>query len=165
MQSYFEILEDTLLGFQLDAFRFSLRKRLKSAPKFFFFDLGVARALARQLNATITAQTSHYGELFETFVVNEIFRKNSYEKLQYKMSYLQTASGVEIDLVLDRPSKPLALIEIKSTNHVREDHVASLNKISQSFENADVFCFSKDEHPKQFGRVLCLPWWEGLKIL
>ena len=80
--------------------------------------------------AIINPQTSYSGDLFDSFALNVIHRKIQYQKLQYKMSYLQTVSGVEIDLILDRPSKPFALVEIKSTQHVREDHVASLIKIS-----------------------------------
>lgn len=46
VQSYYNILEDTLVGFHVDGFHTSVRKRLRQAPKFFFFDSGVARSLA-----------------------------------------------------------------------------------------------------------------------
>jgi uncharacterized protein len=165
VQSYFEILEDTLLGFHLDAFHFSLRKRLKTAPKFYLFDTGVVRALARHLSIPVVSQTSYYGELFESFVMNEVFRKIQYEKLAYKMCYLQTAGGVEVDLVLDRPGKPIALIEIKSAQNVRPDHVAQLNTISKLFPKADVYCFSLDNTAKKYDSVLVVHWQEGLKII
>ena len=37
VRSYYEILEDTLVGFWLEPFQTSVRKRLKQSPKFYFF--------------------------------------------------------------------------------------------------------------------------------
>ena len=48
--SFFTLLEDTLIGFFLEPFHNSFRKRLGSTPKFYFFDPGVVRALARRLS-------------------------------------------------------------------------------------------------------------------
>ena len=115
VQSYYSILEDTLLGFHIDAYHSSVRKRLRQAPKFYFFDNGVARALARMLSVEPKAGTNYFGDLFEQLVINEFVRLNSYEKRDYRFSYLQSASGVEIDLIVERPGRPLALVEIKST--------------------------------------------------
>ena len=69
IQKYYSILEDTLLGFFLEPFHHSFRKRLSKTPKFYFFDPGVVRALTLQLNIPITPSTSYYGELFEHFVI------------------------------------------------------------------------------------------------
>src|SRR5690606_10177246 len=44
VRNYFEILEDTLIGFQLPAYSRSLRKQQLSSPKFYLFDTGVKRA-------------------------------------------------------------------------------------------------------------------------
>jgi predicted AAA+ superfamily ATPase len=72
-------LEDTLLGRLLEPFKHSFRKRLKSAPKFYFFDVGVARALAHHLSIPPVTGTSYYGELFESFV-KFFLRKSDYFK-------------------------------------------------------------------------------------
>ena len=165
VQGYYEILEDTLLGFHLDAFHFSLRKRLKTAPKFYLFDNGVARALSRSLNIPLKSQTSQFGELFEAFVVNEIHKMNIYGKLQFKLSYLQTAAGVEIDLVIERPGKPVALVEIRSAQSVRADHLTSLNKIAELFPDAEVYCLSLEIVEKVFGRVRVMHWQKGIAAI
>ena len=162
VQNYYSILEDTLLGFHLDAFHTSIRKRLRKAPKFYFFDTGVARALANQLSIGIHESTSYFGHLFEQFVINEIYRKNSYTRSNFKLSYLCTEAGVEIDLLLERPGKPIALVEIKSTKNITEDQVSSLAKFSDDFEDAAFYCLSRDPVPKQWGKILALSWMEGL---
>jgi predicted AAA+ superfamily ATPase len=46
---YFRILEDTLLGFTIPGWHESTVKQLRTAPKFFLFDNGVANALRGEL--------------------------------------------------------------------------------------------------------------------
>ena len=164
VQSYYSILEETLLGFHLDAYRSSVRKRLRQAPKFYFFDNGVSRALARMQSVLPKEGTAYYADLFEQFVINEIFRTNDYEKRDYRFSYLQSASGVEIDLVIERPGKPLALVEIKSTTQVRNDHLSGLENFADSFPDAELFILSRDHNPKRFGRIDALPWFRFSEI-
>lgn len=41
VQSYYEILQDTLVGVLLEPFHRSLRKRPRKNPKFYYFDSGV----------------------------------------------------------------------------------------------------------------------------
>ena len=60
--SYFHILEDTLLGFFLELYHCSFRKRLSHKPKFYFFDTGVAKALFRTLTLPLLPQTILYGD-------------------------------------------------------------------------------------------------------
>ncbi|MFZ9521403.1 MAG: ATP-binding protein [Silvanigrellaceae bacterium] len=158
VQSYYSILEDTLLGFHIDAYHSSVRKRLRQAPKFYFFDNGVTRALARMLTVEPKTGTNYFGDLFEQLVINEFVRLNSYEMRDYRFSYLQSASGVEIDLVVERPGRPLALVEIKSTESVREDHLSGLDNFQRDFPDAELFLLSRDRHAKKFGRIQALPW-------
>ena len=57
VQTYFSILEDTHLGFVLEQFHLSARRRVMSLPKFYFFDGGVCRALAQTIYATVSLGT------------------------------------------------------------------------------------------------------------
>ena len=165
VQSYFEILEDTLLGFHLDAFHTSIRKRMRQAPKFYFFDNGVTRALLRQAKIPLTEGTSVYGEYFESLVLNEIYNKNRNEGLDWRLSYLRTAGDVEVDLVIERPGKNLALVEIKSTRQLSEHSLKSISAIGKDFPQADLFCLSNDPIQKKYDRVMCLPWDQGIDSL
>jgi len=163
VQSYYQILEDTLLGFHLEAFHGSIRKRQRQAPKFYLFDLGVQRALSRVLNSEPTPATTMYGKGFEHLVIAEAHRLNDYYKKDFRFSYLRTKDQVEIDLIVERPGAPVALIEIKSTDHVDERHVARLKKISKQFKHAESFCLSTDPIPKVLDGVSALPWQTGLR--
>jgi predicted AAA+ superfamily ATPase len=165
VKSYYEILEDTLIGFYLESFHSSRRKRLKVSPKFFFFDIGVSRALSRQLTMKAAPSTSYYGELFERLVILELYRQEAYLNREYRLTFMQTEDGAEIDMVIERPGKPLAFIEIKSTDQIREDMVKPLLKFGKDFPTAELFCFSRDPIPKKFGKVRALFWQAGLGVV
>lgn len=165
VQSYFEILQDTLVGFLLEPFHESVRKRQSGNPKFYFFDTGVQRALENTLTVDLKPQTYAYGIAFEHFLINEINRLQSYGKKDFRLTYLRTKDGVEIDLILERPGDKRALIEIKSSNRIMEDDVRALNSLGKDISNSESFCLSLDPTPKKLGRVLCLPWQKGLEAL
>ena len=103
--TYFEILEDTLLGFTLQSYRYSFRKRLRHAPKFYFIDVGIARALSKTLTLPPIPSTHYYGDLFEQFIVTECLKLAGYNKSEYEFSYLRTENDVEVDLIVERPGE------------------------------------------------------------
>lgn len=163
IKEYFSILEDTLLGFFLEAFHHSFRKRLQTKPKFYFFDIGVTRALTRSLRIPMQVSTSAYGEAFEHFIILECLKLASYYQLDYRFSYLKTKDDAEIDLIVDRPGMPYLLIEIKSSQHVQAEQLRTLAKLAEDLGKAEAVCFSQDPYKKQYGIVTVYPWQEGLK--
>lgn len=70
VQSYFDVLVDTLVGFWLPAWRPRARSKESGKAKFFFFDPRVARACAGDIGEAIAADRK--GFLFETVVLNEL---------------------------------------------------------------------------------------------
>ncbi len=163
VQTYFQILDDTLVGFLLEPFHESIRKRQLGNPKFYFFDSGVQRALNNTLTVELQPQTYAFGIAFEHFVINEINRLQSYGKKDYRLSYLRTKNGVEIDLVIERPGLKRALVEIKSTARVTEDDVRALQQLGNDIPNSETFCLSLDPTPKRIGAAACFPWLRGLE--
>jgi predicted AAA+ superfamily ATPase len=163
VQNYFDILADTLLGFNLLPYHRSIRKQQRAAPKFFFFDLGVKRAMERNLNLELYKGTSEYGYAFEHLVILEIYRFNQYLSRDYELSYLQTKDGLEVDLILSRPGEPTALIEIKSKEKVTKDDLRHLRRIEPDITPAESFLLSQDPTPKKIGNTLCLPWKQGIE--
>jgi predicted AAA+ superfamily ATPase len=146
----------------VEGFHGSIRKQLRQAPKFYLFDPGVARAMGHQLNVPPVPGTSYYGDLFENLVMAELFSRNAYESLDWQFSYLLTKGDVEIDLVLRRPGRPHALVEIKSSDRVREDHAKALFAFQNDFPDADLYLLSRDPRPQRLGRIQALPWEEGI---
>tara|TARA_B100000989_G_scaffold236433_2_gene183254 strand:- start:5122 stop:6312 length:1191 start_codon:yes stop_codon:yes gene_type:complete len=163
VQNYFTILEDTLIGFYLEAYQNSFRKRLSKKPKFYFFDTGVVRALARMLSVPLQESTSGYGDAFEHFIILECYKLCKYLNPEYRLTYLSTTSGAEIDLVVERPGKPLLLIEIKSSTELKPEDLSKFIILSQEVPDAEAVCFCRDPFVKQFEHVRVVPWEQGVK--
>lgn len=165
VKNYYSILQDTLLGFLLEPYHTSLRKRQKSSPKFYWFDTGVRRALTGNIDHSIRPGSFEFGSLFESFIVNEIRRLLSYSEKSYHLSFIRMDDTLEIDLVLERPGLPTYLIEIKSTDRANESHVKPLAKFSPEIKNSVPLLLSRDPIAKTCNGVTCLEWRQGLREL
>ncbi len=163
VQSYFQILEDTLVGYFLHPYHRSIRKRQRSNPKFYFFDLGVKRSLENTLSVELTENSSAFGKAFEHFLINEIVRLNDYHERDYKLSYLRTKDDAEIDLIVEQPGQPCVLIEIKSKQYVDDRDTKALEHFLPNFPKAKAYLFSNDPNKKKIGNVLALQWAEGIR--
>lgn len=163
IKSYFSILEDTLLGFFLEPFHTSFRKRLSEKPKFYFFDTGVTRSLSRLLTVPLNASTSMYGDVFEHFIILECIKLANYYYPEYRFSYCRTKDDVEIDLIVERPGMPLLCIEIKSAKNVDENSLKNFMKMTKELGNGEAICLSNDPQAKRYDHVTVLPWNEGIK--
>lgn len=166
VQTFYQILEDTLVGFHLKAFHRSIRKQQKESSKFYFFDTGVVRALTRTLKIPLEPKSSDYGKYFEHFIILEIHRLCTYAKNDYRLSYIRSKDGVEVDLVIERPGKPDLLVEIKSTDLVSETDIKSIARYQKDWDqNCEAVLLSRDPHEKNIDGVKCLPWKKGLSLL
>src|SRR3990167_926616 len=167
VKTYFSILEDTWAGFMLEPYQHSFRKRLTQKPKFYFFDVGVARTLARTHRIAFTPQTFSYGDYFEQFIITECYKLCQYFYPDYRLYFLRTKDDLEIDLVVERPGKPLLFIEIKSCTQVDDSVLYSLKKIHTDLPTAEFWCISNDPIRKIFydGIIQAFHWQEALRSL
>ena len=163
IKEYFFILEDTMIGFFLEPFHNSFRKRLVEKPKFYFFDPGVVRGLSRRLSVPLTPKTAAYGEAFEHFILLEFIRLASYFQPDYRFSFIRTAADVEVDLVIERPGKPLLCIEIKSSDVINQIDINPFIKITKDIHNCEAIILSQDRFMKKFDHVTCYPWKLGIE--
>ncbi|OGQ15380.1 MAG: hypothetical protein A3B70_03220 [Deltaproteobacteria bacterium RIFCSPHIGHO2_02_FULL_40_11] len=163
IKNYFDILEDTLIGFQLEGWHQSVRKRQRQAPKFYFFDIGIKKALEGSLDQIPTPGTGFYGECFEHFIILEIYRLNTLLKKDYKLSYLRTKDDAEIDIILSKPGIPILLIEIKSSSNIIESDITNLSNLARDIPNSKPYVLCQESTPRKMGSVEILPWEQGLK--
>jgi uncharacterized protein len=154
---YFEIIEDTLLGFMLPAFSKSIRKQQKSAPKFYLFDCGVKRALDNLTTVAISS-SSELGLAFEHFIIAEIIRLNSYKGKRYRIYYLATKGGLEIDLIVERPGRSTVCVEIKSTDSVTKRHIEHLLNVKKDYPEFEALYFSREKIKRELSGVAIYPW-------
>lgn len=158
VQSYFHVLEDTLIGFYLKPYHTSIRKRLIESPKFYLFDLGVKRALDRTLKVELVSSTYAFGNAFEHFLITQIYFLNEYYKCDWRFSYLKTADGVELDLIIDRPDNSLVIIEIKSYEEHDQKDINKLKIFKDDLGNTDAYLLYRGKSQLNVDGVEILPW-------
>jgi predicted AAA+ superfamily ATPase len=164
--NYFEILEDTLLGFPLPAYHRSIRKAQKQASKFYLIDPGIKRALERTLTVELLPQTSAFGDAFEHWVILEFIKGSSYRRLDWSFSYLRTKDDVEIDLIVERPGQEKLLVEIKSKSRVEEADAKALETVGKDLDaSATRWLLSNDPLEQKFGSTRAIYWLQGIREL
>ena len=154
VRGYFEILEDTLLGTWLRAYRRRNKRRLAKAPKFYFADVGVVNRLARR--GTVIAGSEQYGKAFENWVYHELSAYTSYYEVDAKLTYWRLASGTEVDFLLDDLS---IAIEAKSSENISTQHLKGLRSIAVEYPEIPqrvVVCREKRARLTEDG-ILILP--------
>lgn len=160
VQSYFDILEDTFIGFRLPAFDESVRKSQLKHPKFYFFDAGVQRSLTNELTNYVVEGTSNFGLLFEQLMIQECRKLNEYHELSFELSYLCTKNEAEIDLILSRGRDRFA-VEFKSSERIDPDRVKALEELAKDIRGCKkIFYVSRDPKPIKIGGVYCMHWHE-----
>ncbi len=124
---YLQILEDTLLVHRVPAYESRLRTRERRAPKLYWVDPGIVRAVKRQLGP-LTAEER--GPLLESWVATTLRAhapsRELFERLGY-WSTLRTRS--EVDFVLERGGEFLG-IEVKATARYHAGLLRGLRLIS-----------------------------------
>ena len=107
---YVDLLADLLLVRRLPPFHANVRKRLAKSPKVYVRDSGIVHALLRLDDLESVLGHPIAGASWEGFVIETLLRAAP-ERTQ--ASFYRTASGVEIDIVLELPGARVWAIEIK----------------------------------------------------
>ncbi len=130
VEGYLQILEDTLIAFQMPAYENKLRVRQRSHPKLYWCDSGIVRAAKRQLEGLAIEER---GALFEGFIAQTLKAYRELGRLDCdQISYWSAGkNSVEVDFVIQR-GKELIGIEAKSGTDPEKRWFAGLQALKES---------------------------------
>jgi predicted AAA+ superfamily ATPase len=155
VRGYYQILEDTLLGFTLEPWRRAKKRRPVETAKFYLFDIGVANHLDPEAH-TVSEGSDLYGHAFEHFLLNEVRSFLSYRRRERALSFWRTSSGFEVDLIVGELE--LAL-EFKASRRVRDADLKGLRALLDENAEARSVVVSREEHPRKTeDGIEILPW-------
>jgi predicted AAA+ superfamily ATPase len=158
---YFSILTDTLITTEISGWSESLKKQLLQAPKFYFFDCGVLNALNGYLRIDMREGGYVYGNLFETFVINQLLSANHYQSLGLRFYYWKDREGKEVDLILARNSfEPVLAIEIKASAAPTMEDCGGFAAFATDYPQVPKICACNTPRSYTDGSLRCLPWRE-----
>ena len=107
---YVDLLADLLLVRRLPPFHANVRKRLVKSPKVYVRDSGIVHTLLRLDGAEDVHGHPIAGASWEGFAIETLLRA---APERTRASFYRTATGVEIDLVLELPGNRVWAVEIK----------------------------------------------------
>lgn len=160
IRTYFQILEDTLLGFRISPWKKVKNRRLIETEKFYLFDIGVSNYLARRKPQKGTPE---FGKSFEHFILMELKAYQAYRNPELDFRFWRTSTGFEVDFILGDME---IAIEIKGTQKVHSGHTKSLRGLLEENSVRRAFVVSMEKQSKKLDNSIeVLPWETFLKML
>lgn len=154
VKNYFEILEDTLLGFHLPPFRKTKKRKAVARAKHYLFDVGVANCLKG--NTKFEDNSDAFGSAFEHFIVTEVRALLSYAGDDRKLSYWRSVNQQEVDLLIGED----IAIKIKSTQNVTTKHLSGLRALQEEGMFRNYYVVSRDPYSREIETGIRNVFWK-----
>jgi uncharacterized protein len=162
VESYFTILEDLLLAYRIPIFSKRAKRRLIVHPKFYFFDVGVYRALRPM--GPLDAPDEVEGISYESLFFQELKAINDYYGFGYKIYYWRTNSNLEVDFVL-YGSRGLKAFEIKKRGRIPTSGFQGLKAFLKDYPTAKAYFIYGGERQMSEDAIDIIPMEYALKNL
>ena len=128
VESYFAILRDTLLSYEIPVFSKRAKRKLLLKVKFYFFDVGVFRQMRPQ--GILDSSPELNGISLETLVLQEMFAMG--HAWEYEIFYWRTQRHMEVDFIL-YGAKGFKAIEVKYTESIRDRDIKGLLEFKKDY--------------------------------
>lgn len=160
IKEYFQILEDTLLGFYIPAYTKTIKRKIVQAPRFYLFDVGVTNYLLGRKD--LKRGSVEYGHAFEHFIVQELVAYISYSDNSNKISYWRTYTQIEVDVILGDAK---VAIEIKSADEIMSKHLKGLKAFREEHPETRLMVVSLDKLTRTSDGIEIVYVYDFLKML
>jgi len=135
INNYLSMLEMIYQISLLQPYSSNISKRFIKSQKLFMTDSGIYCHLLGINNANELINSTHKGDVIETFVYSELLKHVGYSETLPKLYHYRTNDKKEIDFIVEKGDKILA-IEVKSSQTIKIDafkHIIDFqNKSSQN---------------------------------
>lgn len=111
VQSYCDVLEKNFFLRTLKPYTANIKKRLVKSPKLFIRDSGIFHQIIRTNTFNDLMGHQYYGASWEGYAIENIISSLP----DYEYYFYRTSTGVEIDLILKKGNKKLA-VEFKASS-------------------------------------------------
>ena len=158
VQEYFQILRDTLIAFDVPAWKKTKKRKPFSTTKFYFFDGGIVRQL--QHRSIIKERSPEFGVSFETYLAHELKAFVDYQG-RGELCYWRSKAGHEVDFIL----ADTAAIEIKAKPNVHGGDLKGLRALKEEKLLKHYLVVSLEHRTRVVEGIHILPWREFLDRL
>lgn len=162
VQEYFQILRDTLLGWDVPVWQRTKKRKAVATPKFWFFDWGVVRHLRG--TGRVKAPSPEFGHAFEAWIGHELKTWCDYRGNGAELCFWRSRTGHEVDFVVGDQ----VAVEVKATTNVTERHVAGLAALREEGLLKRYVVVCQETRRRTADGIEILPWrafadelWDG----
>jgi uncharacterized protein len=157
--SYFDIVSDLLLSVTLPVFSKRAKRRLVAQPKFYFFDVGVYRAIRPKGPLDMVEEID--GAALETLFLQHLIAVNDYYRLGYQFYFWRTSSKIEVDFIA-YGERGLLAFEIKRKSRVLPRDLRGLKAFGSDYEVAKLYFVYGGDNEEFHGDIHALPTQKAL---
>ncbi|HBS48402.1 TPA: AAA family ATPase [Candidatus Dependentiae bacterium] len=158
-RSWISLLESSYIIHLLRPHYKNFSKRLIKAPKLYFYDAGLACSLLEIENEKQLA--THYlrGNLFESFVISELIKKQYNQDKRPNVYFWRDSLGHEVDCIIEKGQEliPLEIKIGKTINPSFFDGLHYWNELAGEKSQNGVLIYGGDEKVKHQG-IKILGW-------
>ncbi len=152
VRDYYSILEDTLLGFMLEPWGHSKKRKAIATAKFYLFDCGVTHTLA---GTTVLDRNSDlYGRSFEHWLALELRAYLDYRRKKDLLGFWRSQYQHEVDFTVGDHTA----IEAKASKKVTAHDLKGLKALKEENVFKHYFLISQDPIETQHESIQCLYW-------
>jgi predicted AAA+ superfamily ATPase len=160
VRNYFQILEDTLLGFRVEPWRKVKKRRLIETEKFYLFDVGLTNYLARR---SPKSGTPEFGHSLENYILMELKAYQAYRNPELDIRYWRTSTGFEVDFILGNMQ---VAVETKGSAKVHSAHMRGLKALLEEHQLQKAIIVALEKQPRMLeNKVEVWPWQYFLEML
>ncbi|MBF0387021.1 MAG: ATP-binding protein [Candidatus Omnitrophica bacterium] len=161
VKEYYQILVDMLLGSFVEPYKKrQSRSVILKAPKFYFFDVGVAAAIARR--PVLEERGEFFGRALENLIFMELNAYRSYKERDFEINYWRTKSGIEVDFILNDGQ---VAIEVKGAARVDGAELTGLKAFIDEYKPQKAIVVSNERESRVAGDIRIMPWRDFLARL
>ncbi len=126
LRRYLSLLESMFMLTRIPAWYTNISQRLLKTPKILLNDTGVACALLDVDKTRLVQDPLLRGRMLESFVGVELLKQIEFSGQRVRLYHLRTASGYEVDFVLEKASGEIVGVEVKASSRVDSDDFRGL---------------------------------------
>ncbi len=159
LREYYQILEDTFLGFLVLPWRYSVKRKAVATARFYYFDTGVKNRLAKI--RALPEKTDLFGQAFEQFIAMELRAYISYFRKKLPINFWRTSEGYEVDFII----ADQVAIEVKSAKKISAKCFKGLKYLMEERKMKKYYLVSQDPIAQKQEGIYILPWEDFIKKL
>lgn len=161
IKEYYQIMVDMLLGSFVEPYKKRQgRSVILKAPKFYFFDVGVANAIAKR--PILEERGEFFGRALENLIFMEITAYRSYRERDFTINYWRTRTGLEVDFIL---ADGQVAIEVKGASRVDNSELSGIKAFVEEHKPKKAIVVSNQREAHLTGDIRIVPWRDFLSSL